>query len=143
MASGFYAVVPSARIRRGDIVIACPPAAFAAWAIKHYVLGSGRCSGAAPVVKRVIAVAGDRVDIGTAGIRVNDDPIDGSRPDIALDGGSRCGRSAPVPHVSFGTYRITGHQLLLAGDRRRGSWDSRYWGPTDRVLGRAVLLFSL
>ncbi len=85
----------------------------------------------------MIAVAGDRVDIGVSGIRVNGVPVAGTRPDLALAGNNR---RAPVAHVAFGTYRLTGDQLVLAGDRRRGSWDSRYWGPTDRVLGRAMLL---
>ena len=93
-------------------------------------------------IKRVVAIGGDQVSVNFKG-------------EVVINGVSR-----PEPYVSnfcdgvlnsLGTCRSlrtkvpTGYVLVL-GDNRSNSWDSRYWPggpflPEEEILGRAIWRF--
>jgi conjugative transfer signal peptidase TraF len=86
-----------------------------------------------PLIKRVAAIPGDVVQVGTLGIR-----IDGTlwRDSAPLDRDAE-GRSLPA--YPFGTYRVRAGQLWVMSDHSRGI-DSRYFGPVPEtsVISRVV-----
>lgn len=82
------------------------------------------------LIKRVIAVGGDRVEVVGGEASVNGKPMDEryiSRPD---------GTMVPPIRVPYG-------RMFVMGDNRPNSEDSRVFGPvsTDRVKGKAVLVW--
>jgi type IV secretory pathway protease TraF len=85
-----------------------------------------------PLVKRVVAVAGDEVCAFGKEVFLNGRPIAGRR---TVDGGGR-----PMPAWS-GCVRLRGRQLFLLMDAP-ASFDGRYFGVTDGadVIGKARLL---
>jgi conjugative transfer signal peptidase TraF len=132
MPRGFYwlSSVPVTGARSGDIVIACPPPAFAIYGRTHEFLDIGPCDGATTVIKHVVAMAGDRVHLGATGVRVNGHLIPNSAP-LRRDA-----RGALVPHIAHAAYVVRDHQVWLIGDDMR-SFDSRYFGAVDRALNIA------
>ncbi len=143
MAIGLYWLTATGEVRRGDVVVACAPAQFGQWAFSNHILRNGRCDGVEPVLKRVVAVAGDRVQIDARGVFVAGRYMAGSKRDVLLDDGVRCGRRAPVAHVPDVDRVLRVGEVQLLGDRRVGSFDGRYWGATDRIVGEAVKIVAL
>ena len=87
-------------------------------------------TGGGPVVKRLVAVGGQTVEIRDAylyvdGVRVDEPYVDHSR----IDG------------VYFGPSRVPEGSVFVLGDSRDGSIDSRIFGAVraDAVTGRVVL----
>jgi signal peptidase I len=84
---------------------------------------------AAQVVKRVVAVAGDRVETREGRLYVNGRLA--SPPQ---------GEGAATEDLDDQVWTIGPDQLFLAGDNRPNSRDSRFYGPVavGRVQGRIV-----
>lgn len=83
-----------------------------------------------PVIKRIIALPGETIEIRRGNVHINGEPID--EPYITqLTTGSLEPLLVPEEH------------LFVLGDNRGASNDSRYFGvvPYDRVLGRAWLRY--
>ena len=80
------------------------------------------------LVKRVIALPGDRVSIKQGAVSVNDQYL--KEPYVAERGAT----SFPLEIVEGGT-------VFVLGDHRMVSNDSRVWGPlpVDGIIGRAEL----
>lgn len=82
------------------------------------------------LIKRVVGVAGDTVEVKDNKVFVNgveqDEPYTNENPDYNL----------PAETVPAG-------MLLVLGDNRNHSFDSHIWGflPTENVIGRAVLKY--
>jgi signal peptidase I len=78
------------------------------------------------IIKRVVGLPGDRVDMDAHGLTVNTTPT--PEPYVRLPGGPAA--SFVVPH----------HTVLLLGDNRSASHDSRSWEqpflPFDSIKGR-------
>ena len=83
------------------------------------------------LIKRVVAVGGDTVEVRDGHLRINGQWLsetlnldDGGGPDVA-------------------SVRIPQGQLLMMGDHRGNSFDGRYFGlvPEDKVYGRATAVF--
>ena len=125
MPMGYYWLTPGSSNRRGEVILACPPARFLRWAKAVKLLGPGLCDGVESVVKRVVAIAGDRVRIDARGVFVDGRYLDGTRLYTLLDDGARCGWRAPVPHVAFGERTLPPGEVQLAGGRRSQSRDGR------------------
>lgn len=136
---GLWRIVTMNRpVARGDLVFICPPetALFDA-ALERGYLRRGLCPGDfAPLIKTVVALPGQRVEIG-AHVAVDGSPLDRSAVRKS-DGKGRAIDAFPggvVPpgfiflHSSFGS-----------------SYDSRYFGPVpmEGLLGlaRPVLVFD-
>ncbi|MFP5352228.1 MAG: signal peptidase I [Actinomycetota bacterium] len=81
-------------------------------------------------IKRVIAVAGDRIEGRDGRVYVNDEPID----EPYLTDGQQ---TSP-----FGPIEIPEGKIFVMGDNRNNSDDSRNFGPieADTVVGHAFLL---
>jgi conjugative transfer signal peptidase TraF len=129
---GLWRIVPLTRsVLPGETVFVCPSdnAAMREARQRGY-LRPGLCSGGfGPLIKTVIAVSGQRVDV-TDHIAVEGVPIPGSRI-IGADGQGRSLRHDRSGMVPPG-------EVYLHSDFV-GSWDSRYFGPVpvSGVLGLA------
>lgn len=138
MREGLWFVAPYAHVTVGDVVAACVPERSAQWARKHAVLRDGQCPGGVdPILKRVVALEGDRVQISRLGIVVNGKRIPQTEQNPTLDTGKDCGRNGPVPTTALDRILHAG-EVVLVGDARHRSWDSRYIGPITDVV--AVLI---
>jgi conjugative transfer signal peptidase TraF len=129
---GLWRIVPLNRsVRSGETVFVCPPDnAAMRQARQRGYLRPGLCPGGfGPLIKTVVALAGQRVDV-TDHIVVEGVPIPGS-PIIGADGQGRSLRHDRSGIVPPG-------ELYLHSDFI-GSWDSRYFGPVpvSGVLGLA------
>jgi signal peptidase I len=80
----------------------------------------------AALIKRVVAVAGDRVQVSGGRLRRNGEVA-------TLDWAG-----APMDY-DFGPVTVPAHHLLVLGDNRNASLDSHLWGPLpeDEVIGTA------
>ena len=82
------------------------------------------------LIKRVIGVAGDKVELRQGKVYINDVPID--EPYIR-----------PAPGQSWGPAIVGKDELFVLGDNRGNSADSRVFGmlPLKNVIGRAWLRY--
>ena len=110
--------------KRGDIVVFKPPETWA--------------SGDTPFIKRIIGVAGDRVEIRDDGlVYVNGTPLD--EPYIYADGDP----PATEQTGDQDAWTVPDGDLFVLGDHRTQSADSRVFGPISQgdVIGRAFLRY--
>lgn len=126
---GLYWVRPGADLEPGDMVVAQLPQAVRQMAARRRYLPLN-----VPLVKRVVAVAGDEVCALGKDIFLNGRRIADRRDTDAL------GR--PMPTWS-GCLRLRGRQLFLMMDAP-ASFDGRYFGVTGGVdvVGKARLLWA-
>lgn len=84
-------------------------------------------------LKRVIAVAGDRVEIRREVVYLN-----GRRLPEPYAQHRRCGRKE-----SLAALTVPAGHLFVLGDNRDDSEDSRYWGtlPVENVIGEPLLVY--
>jgi signal peptidase I len=86
------------------------------------------------LIKRVIALPGERVVVKDGTIKVyNDESPDGFKPDDLLPYGKT------IPSTAHdGEWVVGEKQLFVSGDNRPESLDSRYFGPIDlsNVIGK-------
>ena len=114
---------------RGDIIIFSEP-------------GLGNFEeedGSKQLVKRVIALPGDRVTVKDGIITVyNADHPEGFQPDTTLPYGNEV--AIPYSTSEQEEYIIGESQLFVCGDNRTNSLDSRTFGPinSDQVIGKLV-----
>ena len=112
---------------RGDIVVFDPPETWTAG-------GAG-----VPFIKRVIGLPGDRVEIRDGNVFVNGGELD--EPYIFEDDGVP---QTTDPAVGGQTdWIVPAGDLLVMGDHRQDSADSRTFGPIEinHVIGRAWLRY--
>ncbi|AGS24596.1 conjugative transfer signal peptidase TraF [Rhizobium etli] len=116
---------------RGDLVFICPPQTIAMReARERGYLRSGTCpGGVAPLIKTVIAVAGQHVEID-AGVTIDGRLVPSS--DLA----ERDGSGRPMKPFPGG---IVPDESVFLHSPFRGSYDSRYFGPlpASGILGLA------
>ena len=125
---GLYRVERNAKVRRGDIVIARFPERFSELAAKRNYLPQG-----VPLVKRVAAVAGDRVCASGQAISIDGRIAAKRRRFDAL--------RRPLPTWQ-GCVDLRSRDLFLLGEDP-WSFDGRYFGVThsSEVVGRGVLIW--
>ncbi|AQS65455.1 MULTISPECIES: conjugative transfer signal peptidase TraF [Rhizobium/Agrobacterium group] len=129
---GLWRIVPLGRpVAVSDLVFVCPPAtAEMREARARDYLRSGSCpGGVAPLIKTVIAVAGQHVEIGASVI------VDG-RVVASSSLAPRDGKGRPLAPFPSGIVP-PGHLFLHSAFP--GSFDSRYFGPVPAsgILGLA------
>ncbi|AIC29712.1 MULTISPECIES: conjugative transfer signal peptidase TraF [Rhizobium] len=122
----------------GDLVFICPPQTTEMReARERGYLRAGTCpGGVAPLIKTVIGVAGQRVEIG-AGVTIDGRAIASS--DLA----DRDGNGRPMTPFAGG---VVPDESVYLHSGFRGSYDSRYFGPlpASGILGLAqpVLIYA-
>lgn len=126
---GLYRVHADSPIRRGDMVVAWTPEPARSLAARRHYLPAN-----VPLVKRVAAIAGDRVCAAGSAISFN-----GHRVAVRRDSDSH-GRA--MPRWSGCRDLRSGEHFLLMDNPL--SFDGRYFGMTRRgdILGRAELLWA-
>ncbi len=94
-----------------------------------------------PFVKRVVAVAGQSVEVRDKVVYVNGHPVREAR-------GVKHEDMFVIPPIAgtrdyFGPVTIPPGYLFVMGDNRDNSYDSRFWGYLDQrlVLGKAEVIF--
>jgi conjugative transfer signal peptidase TraF len=113
-----------------NLVEFCPAEPFARLANARGWRGNGNCpDGAAPLLKPVVAHAGDVVELSARGIAVNGHLLPNTAPL------SRDSQGRPLQPWPFGHYRIGGDAVWVASSYNSHSFDSRYFGP---VLVRSI-----
>lgn len=129
---GFY-LASHKRPEKGDLVIVTLPSLpiFTEAKARGYL--NVAFSPAAYLMKRLVATAGDRVTIDSAGVEVN---------------GIRQARSTPLPCDGAGralqAYALKDHilrqdEVLLMSDYNPASFDSRYFGPLSTTTIESVV----
>jgi signal peptidase I len=83
-------------------------------------------------IKRCIAVAGQTVEL--KGTHLFIDGVEKQEPYAKYIYGD-------TPRRDFGPYLVPQGSVLVFGDNRDNSYDSRYWGPLDKRLLRGKALF--
>ncbi len=93
-------------------------------------------------IKRVIGIAGDKIQIKNKKIYINDKPYNDpygfySEQDIIHNWGVGVNRD------NFGPVTVPPHSIFVMGDNRDKSYDSRFWGFVDvnKVKGKAFLIY--
>lgn len=126
---GLYAVASPDEVRSGEMVIAWTPEPARSLAAERRYLPSN-----VPLVKRLAAIAGDRVCAIGEAIWVNGRHV-GARRDVD-------GQGRPMPAWT-GCHDLSAGEYFLLMESP-DSFDGRYFGVTRRedLLGRAVLLWA-
>ncbi|WP_162986877.1 S26 family signal peptidase [Sphingomonas paeninsulae] len=126
---GLYAVTAITTPRRGDLVIAWPPSTMRDLAARRHYLPRG-----VPLVKRIVAVSGDRICAGGDAISIDDRLVAIRRSRDAQ------GRSMPQWTGCITLHRGT---VFLLMTKAAGSFDGRYFGPTgpQDLIGKATPLW--
>jgi conjugative transfer signal peptidase TraF len=140
---GLYLEIPRSWLARaparGDLVLACAPAAGAELARRRGYLGGGPCGagaagGAAALGKLVLAAGGDEVVFGAGGLAVNGRAVAASRA-LPRDTAGR-----PLAHSPFGRFRLAPGEVWLFAPCHPRSYDSRYFGPVAAAAVRGWLV---
>lgn len=127
-------------LEREAMVFVCLPEAIARVGSARKYLPAGGCpSGTSSVLKQVLALPGDRVDLREDFLAVNELEVQRSRI-RAVDSLGR-----PLDHASYGRRTVQDGELWVVGLNRERSWDSRYFGPIPltSVVGAARPLLTL
>jgi conjugative transfer signal peptidase TraF len=107
-----------------SLVEFCPGEPFAGLAIARGYRGKGNCpDGAVPLLKPIVAVAGDVVEISGRGIAVNGAPLRNTKS-LGTDTQGR-----PLIAWPFGRYWVARGTIWVASSYSSRSFDSRYFGP--------------
>ena len=130
---GLYRAI-EAPVARGAYVKFCPPpSALFDEAARRGYLHAGFCPGGyGPLLKRVLAVPGDRVQVAGDGVRIDGRVVPLSAP-MWADGG---GRTLPR-YVQDRV--LNASELMLMSDVSPVSFDARYFGPVDRAQVQTVI----
>lgn len=90
------------------------------------------------LIKRIVAVAGDTIEIRSKKLLVNGQEVDDSHANF-LDSHV----NSNGPRDNYGPLKIPEGKVFALGDNRDRSYDSRYWGFADvaDVKGKATFVY--
>lgn len=118
---GLYRATPD---KSAKLVEFCPEEPLAALSESRGYRGKGNCSdGAEPLMKPIVAVTGDIVEVFPQGVTVNGRLLPNSAA-RAFDTKNR-----PLQHWPYGTYRVCPGTVWVISSFNARSFDSRYFGP--------------
>jgi conjugative transfer signal peptidase TraF len=102
----------------------CPERPFAKLSQERGYRGPGTCpDGASPILKPIVAQAGDVVEVSANGIAVNGTLLPNTAP-RQRDSGGRA-----LNHWPFGRYEVSAGFVWVVSEYNAQSFDSRYYGP--------------
>ena len=102
----------------------CPEGAFAQLSLERGYRRRGMCpDGASPMLKPIVAKAGDTVEVSANGITVNGTLLHNTSPR------ARDSRGRPLTSWRFGRYIVPAGFVWVASQYNPLSFDSRYYGP--------------
>ncbi|OGT50850.1 MAG: hypothetical protein A3F17_09285 [Gammaproteobacteria bacterium RIFCSPHIGHO2_12_FULL_41_15] len=131
MPIGFY-YLKNVGPKRGDFVAVCLSSTVAKEGLRRHYLFYGHCrEHSVPVLKQLIAVPGDYVQLSREGITVNKNFY--VAPQLSFDS-----RQHNVRHfVTQPILSVVNKYWLYGSHEKQHSWDSRYWGGVERedILG--------
>lgn len=111
-------------IERGSYVAECLPIALATFAVQRGWLDHGYCpSGTPPILKQVVAIVGDIVEVSDKYVAVNEVLLLRTVT-LKLDSQGRW-----LPAIPRGVYTLKEGEIFLLATNIPNSWDSRYTGP--------------
>jgi conjugative transfer signal peptidase TraF len=139
MPIGLYRKIP-ARLERGALVLICLPEEIARVGRQRRYLPLGDCpEGVSPIVKEIVAIAGDEIALQENSLAVNGVVVDraGLRTSDSL------GR--PLDHAPLGHRLVEDGEVWVLGSERSRSWDSRYFGavPVESIVASAKPVLTL
>jgi conjugative transfer signal peptidase TraF len=129
MPRGLYYTEPfEGTLSRGDTIEVCLPKPVSKFARSRGYLAAGIfCDdGVQRIVKSVLAVPGDTVDVTPLGFRVAGKLVPNTAP-LAHDS-----RGRPLPVVRPGRYPVRAGTVWLFSTETPASFDSRYFGPVPQ-----------
>ena len=138
MPFGVYREIP-VRLERGALVLICLPKEIARVGHQRRYLPLGDCpKGVSPIVKQIVAIAGDEIELQEEFLAVNGVVADRT----PLRSTDSLGR--PLAHVQLGRRLVADGEVWVLGNERSRSWDSRYFGPIPifSVVGSARPLLT-
>lgn len=139
--AGLYTIFHKARmVTTDDLVIICLQGAVAALGRAKNYLPPGSCpNGTSPILKEVVATAGDEVELRSDGIAVNGRVVDRSQRRTV----DSLGR--PLELLPLGRRIVRKDEIWVLGVHRERSWDSRYFGPipSSSIVGVARPLLTM
>ena len=137
---GLYSTHQPDAVTRNDLVVVCLQGGVAGLGRARGYLPAGTCpSGTSPILKQVVAVAGDEVELQGNFFAVNGRVIDRSQRH-SVDSLGR-----PLEPLPFGRRTVRDGEVWVLGVHRERSWDSRYFGPIPAasIVGTARPLLTL
>lgn len=119
------AVLPITSLKRGDIVVF------------KYPEDPER-----DFIKRVIGLPGEKLELKTKVVHINDQPLDEPYVHFLLPPGHGGAQSFDV-RDNFGPVTVPDGHVFVMGDNRDNSQDSRYWStlPISYIKGRAMMVY--
>ncbi len=106
------------------VVEFCPVGSFAELSKERGYRRRGICpDGASPMLKPIVAHAGDTVEVSAHGISVNGTPLHNTAPR------TKDSRGRPLTPWRFGKYSLAPGFVWVASQYNPLSFDSRYFGP--------------
>ena len=119
---------------RAALVEFCPQEPYGSYAAARGYRSVGNCpDGAGPLMKPVVASAGDLVELSGRGIAVNGVLLPNTAP-RSMDSKGR-----PMQSWSQGQHRVPAGFVWVASSYNPWSFDSRYFGPVPITLIRSRL----
>ena len=134
---GLYVVTTD---RTANLVEFCPAEPFATLSLIRGYRDPGICrDGGAPLLKPIVATAGDAVELSGRGISVNGLLLPNTAP-LSKDTKGR-----PLTAWPFGRYSVSPGTVWVASSYHSRSFDSRYFGPvyTTAIRQRLKMFFTL
>jgi signal peptidase I len=113
--------------RRGDVVVL------------HELTGASERD----LIKRVIALEGESIEIRNCEVFIDEDPNDAAPPKQLIEPYLDLQVVAGTSWCAFGPQLVPEDNVFVMGDNRPGSSDSRTLGPIpiDDIVGRAFVVF--
>ena len=129
----YYQASHPGTLKRGQTVEVCLPKNIGEHGLERGYLNEGSCEGGfEPVIKELIAIPGDTVQITQEGMLVNQ--IFYYAPFIQFDMNGRPMNSYPVKAI-----KSTNQYWLYGANDPEYSWDSRFYGGVDRENIQGVI----
>ena len=125
---GLYVVTTNGA---ANLIEFCPAEPFAALSLIRGYRDAGSCQdGGAPLLKPIVAKAGDAVELSGRGISVNGLLLPNTAP-LSKDTKGR-----PLTAWPFGRYPVSPGTVWVASSYHSRSFDSRYFGPVNTTAIR-------